>query len=357
MSKLEKMRIQLNENKTSGADTLIFFVKDNLLNVYLDNGISSFNFCLDITIEEQKSFAIDANLFYNAFSNFPTDDVLFALSEADNALIFGNKKTRVSLRTSFVSEVNDLLVKSFDHSSDTKFEKLDFSNFTESIKLTSFSCSIDIDSYPHSSIMFFLSGNKFNCTSSDRHRISIYGDKYKNDSSYLIPKYYAELMSSFVNKADNFEFAIYKNKLFLKWANNIFSTSLGDNKYQSIFKGYNKCFEESKFVFSITIDKQQILQSIKFIGNVSSSNEITMLFEYDKLVLSGTSSNKGTVIDQIHLDKEYENIEVTYLASHLLKVIEILPEDQIELAFHDYNGRYLLLVKTNNYNHMITPVG
>ena len=355
MSKLEKMRIFSNENKTSGNDTLIFYVKDNLLNVYLNNGISAFNFCLNFPIENEKSFAVDANLFYNAFSNFPTDDVQFALIDTENSLIFGNKKTRVALRTSEVSNVENLLFNSFDFSKETKFEKLDFTNFTEALKLTSFSCSPDIDQYPYTSILFFLNGNKVNCTSSDKHRISVYGDKYNGEISHLLPKLSADLMLNFINKIDDFCFAIYKNKLLLKWENNIFSTSLENNNYQKIFEEYNVCFDDSKFVLSISIDKQQILQSIKYIGNISSSHEITMLFEYDKLVLSGKSEGKGTVVDQIQLDKEYENLEVSYSANHLTKVIEMLPEDQIELAIHQLNDYYLLLVRTQWYSHIVFP--
>ena len=81
-----------------------------------------------------------------------------------------------------------------------------------------------------------------------------------------------------------------------------------------------------------------------------------MHFESDQLILSGTSSDKGTVIDKIQLAEEVENLEIIYLANHLLKVIDMLPEDDIVLSIQDYNGFYLLMVQTQNYNHIVFPM-
>ena len=356
VGKIDKLKISMNENKTTGSDSLLFYVKDDLLNIYLSNGVSSVNFCMNVTVDEEKSFAIEANLFYNAFSNFPTDEVQFAYLEDDHSLVFGNKKTRVSLRTSIVSNIDDLLFNSFDMSSNVNFEKLNYSNFYDALRLTSFSCAPDIDEYPYTSILLFIENNKFNCYSSDKHRISMFGNKYTNQVSHLLPKSSADLLLNFVHKNDEFYFTIYKNKLFLKWDNNIFSTSLENNTYQSVFENYNLFFEQSNFVLSTKIDKSQLLQSIKFIGNISSSHTITMLFESEQLILSGSSSDKGTIVDKIQLDEEVENIEVVYLANHLLKVIEMLPEEQIELVIHEYNGFYLMMVKTLCYNHLVFPM-
>jgi DNA polymerase III sliding clamp (beta) subunit (PCNA family) len=357
MSKLDKMKISMNENKTTGYDSLLFYTKDGLLNIYLSNGQSSVNFGMNISVDEDKCFAVDANLFYNAFSNFPTDEVQFAYLEDDHSLVFGNKKTRVSLRTSIVSNIDDLLFNSFDISSDVVFDNLNYSNFSDALRLTSFSCAPDIDEYPYTSILMFVDKNEFNCCSSDKHRISIFGKKYTNQSSHLIPKSSADLLLNFVNKNDEFKFTIYKSKLFLKWDDNIFTTALENNSYQSVFENYNKFFSESNHVLSTKVDKQQLLQSIKFIGNISSSHTINMHFEADKLIITGSSADKGTIVDKIQLEEEVESLEVVYLANHLLKVIEILPQDQITLNVKEYNGFYLLMVETLSYNHIVFPMG
>jgi DNA polymerase III sliding clamp (beta) subunit (PCNA family) len=356
MSKLDKMKVSMNENKTTGSDSLLFYAKNDLLNIYLSNGQSSVNFGMNISVDEDKCFAVDANLFYNAFSNFPTDEVQFAYLEDDHSLIFGNKKTRVSLRTSLVSNIDNLLFNSFDISSEIDFIQLNYSNFSDALRLTSFSCAPDIDEYPYTSILMFIEKNEFNCCSSDKHRISIYGHKYINQNSHLLPKSSADLLLNFVNKNDDFSFAISKNKLFLKWDDNIFTTSLESNSYQSVFENYNKFFSESNHVLSTKIDKQQLLQSIKFIGNISSSHTITMNFEANQLVITGSSADKGTVVDKIQLEEEVESLEVVYLANHLLKVIEMLPQEHVTLNVKEYNGFYLLMVETLSYNHIVFPM-
>ena len=96
-----------------------------------------------------------------------------------------------------------------------EFEELKKLNKTK-LKLTSFSCAPDIDEHPYTSILMFIDKNEFNCCSSDKHRISIYGKKYTNQNSHLLPKSSADLLLSFVNKNDEFDFTIYKNKFFLK---------------------------------------------------------------------------------------------------------------------------------------------
>ena len=73
---------------------------------------------------------------------------------------------------------------SFNISSEVNFDKLNYSNFTDALKLTSFSCAPDIDEHPYTSILMFIDKNEFNCCSSDKHRISIYGKKYTNQKNH-----------------------------------------------------------------------------------------------------------------------------------------------------------------------------
>ena len=51
------------------------------------------------------------NFSFTAFSNFPTEEVQFVFSESDNQLIFGNKKTRVALKTFSVNNIQERINK------------------------------------------------------------------------------------------------------------------------------------------------------------------------------------------------------------------------------------------------------
>lgn len=356
ISKLDRMKITIGENKTTNSDSLIFYSKDGKLNIFLENGFSSINLYLAVEVDHFNSFAVDANLFNNAFSNFPSDEVQFAYLEEDHSIIFGNKKTRVSLKTSVVDNLDLLLNKSFELSDDLKFATLNVNDFVESLKLTSFSCSSDIDEHPYTSIMFFVDDDKFNCYSSDKHRISIYGISYNDQKSYLLTKNSADLLLSIINKNDSYEYYILKNRFYLKWNNHTFSTLLENNVYQNVFSNFNKFVDDSKFELRTNIVKDEFIQSVKFIGSISSSHTITMSFRNDQLILSGSSSDKGTIVDKIQIDSNSSSFDVSYLTSHLIKAIETLPGNNIMFSINNYNDFYLMIFETELYKHIIFPM-
>ena len=356
VNKLDKMKITIGENKTTNSDSLIFYSKDESLNIFLDNGFSSINLSLGVEVGSFNSFAVNAYLFYNAFSNFPSDEVQFAYIEEDHSIIFGNKKTRVSLKSSVVNNIDSLFNKSFELSDDCHFISLNQNDFVEAFKLTSFSCSNDIDEHPYTSIMFFVEDDKFNCYSSDKHRISIYGNTYTDQKSYLIAKNSADLLLGTINKNESYDYFISKNRLYLKWGNDTFSTILENNIFQNVFSNFNKFLEDSKFELKTTIVKDDFIQSVKFISSISSSHTINMSFTNDQLILSGSSSDKGTIVDKIQIDKNSSTFDVSYLSSHLIKAIETLPGNNIMFSIYNYNDFCLMMFENESYKHIIFPM-
>ena len=350
------MKITIGENKSTNSNSLIFYSKDGNLNIFLDNGFSSINLFLGIQVDDFISFAVDANLFHNAFSNFPSDEVQFAYIEEDHSIIFGNKKTRVSLKSSVVNNLDSLLSKSFDLSDDCEFVSLNQNDFVEAFKLTTFSCSNEIDEHPYTSIMFFVEDEKFNCYSSDKHRISLYGNTYVDQKSYLITKNSADLLLNTISKNESYDYLILKNRFYLRWNNHTFSTTLENNIFQNVFSNFNKFLEDSKFELRTTVVKDEFIQSVKFIGNISSSHTITMSFTNGQLILSGSSSDKGTIVDKIQIDENLPTFDVSYLSSHLIKAIETLPGSDIVLSVYEYNSFYLMMFETEFYKHIIFPM-
>jgi DNA polymerase III sliding clamp (beta) subunit (PCNA family) len=350
------MKITIGENKTTNSDSLVFYSKDGNLNIFLDNGFSSINLLLGIEVEDFNSFAVDAGLFYNAFSNFPSDEVQFAYIEEDHSIIFGNKKTRVSLKSSVVSNLDFLLSKSFDLGDDIQFTPLNQNEFVDAFKLTSFSCANDVDEHPYTSIMFFIEDDKFNCYSSDKHRISLYGNTYTDQKSYLIAKNSADLLLNTINKNESYDYFISKNRFYLRWSNHTFSTLLENNIYQNVFSYFNNFLEQSKFELKTTFVKDDFIQSVKYIGNISSSHSITMSFTDGQLILSGSSSDKGAIVDKIEISENSSTFDVSYLSSHLIKAIETFPGSDIVFSIYNYNDFYIMVFEAEFYKHIIFPM-
>jgi len=356
VSKIDKLRLTTHENRAINGDSLVFYCHEDKIFLHTSNGISCALIYLCEMSDEFIDFAIDSQLFTNAFANFPTDEVQFAFLQEENQLVFGNKKTRVALKISLATKINERIANEFYVDKELDFQELNTSDFLSAFKYTSFSCAPDIEEYPYTSIMFFIADNKFNTQSSDKHRISLYGSNYQGESSYLISKTQAELLVNFINKEDKYEYCIHKNKFIIRWGHNYFVTSLENNTYQSVFSAFMKFFDESKEITHFSIDKNEIVKSIKFISSISSSHTFNIKNSGSELIISSSSNDKGAVADKIALAEEIEPLDVSYLVNHFIKVLEIIQQDDITLGFSDYNGYTICVVQDKNFNHIMFPM-
>ena len=352
LNKLEKLRLVQKDNK---SDNLIFYGSDSQLLVFLDNGLSSCFYKLDVEVTNPTSFSTDVSTFYNSLTAFPTDDIQFAYIPESNSLIFGNKKSRVNVFTNTVEDVEKLFKSTFEYPM-CDFYKLDVDKFNELIKYTSFSCAPDYDEFPYSSIMIFGDDNNFSGQSSDKHRISLYGDKYTDQKSYLLSKTSSDLIANIISEFDNFEYSVCKGKFILTWNSGTLITTCENNEYQNVFHNFSKFFDESELLFSFSLEKQEILKSLKFIGNISNSHIVEFNFSSQSLVLTSKSNDKGGALDKIVLTEAAPDLKVSYLSNHLTKVLEVLNEKVINFNIYNYNDFNLLMVECTNFKHLIFPM-
>jgi DNA polymerase III sliding clamp (beta) subunit (PCNA family) len=159
-----------------------------------------------------------------------------------------------------------------------------------------------------------------------------------------------------LNKDSEYTYCISKNKIIIKWDDNIFVTSLESNAYQSVFNSFKKFFLDSKFISSAVIDKNEMTKTIKFISGISGSHIFHIKTDGTEMTISSSSNDKGAVADKITLDEEMKPFEVSFLVSHFIKVFEILSHDNIKLSFHDYNGYTICIVQEQSFNHIMFPM-
>lgn len=355
LNKLEKSKLTVSENKSSIYGNLIFYTNDKKLFCYLNN-IHAFSSVFLTDVEDDFTFSLDCNIFLNAFNNFPTNEIQFIYNSENNTLVFGNKKTRVSLSTSLVSEnVIENLENSFLYSDDNIVE-INNDELTKAIKYTLFACAPDAEEYPYTSILFYIKNNNVCCQSSDKHRIALFGDSILPNNTYLISKNNAENILNFLDYKKDCKFYLSKNSLYLADDIDRFGCQLELNEYSAVFENYKKFLSTAELIFSIKLDKSDVTKSVKFISNISSGNTVTFQFLKDELILGSSSHEKGSAIDKIKLDEFVEELSVVYLASHINKVLDILPENIVEFDFLNYNGYTLLKLKANSYIHLIFPM-
>jgi len=355
VNKIGKLKITTHENKSVSNDSLVFFSDNNKLFLYVTNSISSSLVYLCESPEGFDNFAVDCISFTNAFTNFPTDEVQFVYIKEDNQLVFGNKKTRVSLKTAFVDNIDTVIKQDLATNENLDFTNIDIDNFLDSLKFSTFSCSSDSDEYPYSSIMFFIEDQSFNTQSSDKHRVSIYGKHYDNQASYLISKNQADLIINYLSKDNLYSYAIHKNKFIIKWNENLLVTSLENNLYQSVFSSFNKFFDDSKLIAKVFLDKDEILKSLRFNSNISGSHVFHIESNKSELLITSVNDEKGAVADKIALEDEIEKLNVSYLTNHAIKCLEMINSKTVEMNFYDYNNFTLCIVKDNQFVHIMFP--
>lgn len=354
-NKIEKLKLSTRENKAVNGDSLVFKSTEQKLYIHISNDISSAYVYLCDLDDEGVDFAIDSNLFTNAFSNFPVDEIQFSFIKEENQLVFGNKKTRVSLKTSSINGNSYNFEELFFINNQDIWSDLSSSNLQNAFKYSSFSCAPDFDEYPYTSIMLFMTDGKFNTQSSDKHRISIYGEKYSGEASYLISKNQAELTSFFIPKNSG-KYSIHKGKLLILWEDGGFSTAIDNNTYQSVYNTFTQFFQKSEHITNFTINKNDVLRSIKFISSISSSHNFYIKGSGKELVFSSSNNEKGAVIDKIQLSEDIKDFEASYLVNHFTKALELLNMDEVLLSFEDYNGYTICIVQDVNYNHLMFPM-
>jgi len=355
LNKLEKSKLAISENKSSIYSNLIFYTSSNKLFCYLNN-MHAFSSVFLTDVEEEFAFSLDCNIFLNAFNNFPTNEIQFIYNSENNTLVFGNKKTRVSLSTSLVSEkVIESLENSFIYDKDNIVD-INNDELAKAIKYTLFACAPDAEEYPYTSILFYIKDNSVCCQSSDKHRIALFGDSILPNNTYLISKNNADNILNFLDYRKESKFYLSRNSLFLVNENDRFGCQLESNEYSAVFENYKKFLNTAESIFSIKLDKSDVTKSVKFISNISSGNTVTFQFQNDELILGSSSHEKGSAIDKIKLDETVNDLSVVYLASHVNKVLDILPENIVEFDFLNYNGYTLLKLKADSYIHLIFPM-
>lgn len=348
LNKIEKSKLSMRENKAASS-SLIFHSIDGQLYIQSENNLCCSKILLqNVNASEDGTFGLDISSFFNAINNFPTEEVQFIYNSEENLLIFGNKKTRVSLATVPISNLQ------IDFAQNIESLEITPDDFVQSIKMTSFSCAPDFDEHPYTSILWFIEDGKINAQSSDKHRISVFGNHYELQHSYLISKVISDIILFYIDKISGLAFSLHNNKLYLSWNNGELSCSLEKNTFEKIFTNFNQFFQYVPFL-SLEIKKDALIQSVKFVSNIANSHMINLTLDINKLVVSATSNEKNAVVDTIEVEN-YECLSVSYVSSHLVKVLELLDSKNLKLNFLKHNDFILLMLETENFKHVLFPM-
>jgi uncharacterized membrane protein YoaT (DUF817 family) len=106
---------------------------------------------------------------------------------------------------------------------------------------------------------------------------------------------------------------------------------------------------------SLDLEKEALIKSVKFVSNIANSHMINLTLDINKLVISATSNEKNAVVDTLEVEN-YEVLSVSYVSSHLIRVLDLLDSKKIKLNFIKHNDFILLMLEAENFKHILFPM-
>jgi hypothetical protein len=170
----------------------------------------------------------------------------------------------------------------------------------------------------------------------------------------LISKTISDVILYYIDKIPGVVFSLFNNKLYLTWDGGELACSLEKNNYEKIFSNFNQFFSDS-FFLSLDLEKDALVKSVKFVSSIANSHMINLTLDINKLIVSATSNEKNAVVDTIEVEN-YEVLSVSYVSSHLIRVLELLDGKKLRLNFIKHNDFILLMLEAENFKHILFPM-
>ena len=146
----------------------------------------------------------------------------------------------------------------------------------------------------------------------------------------------------------------FNSKIYLIWDGGELSCNLEKNTYEKIFSNFNQFFSD-RFFLSLDLEKDALVKSVKFVSNIANSHMINLTLDINKIVVSATSDEKNAVVDTIEVEN-YEILSVSYVSSHLIRVLDLLDSKKLKLNFIKHNDFILLMLEAENFKHILFPM-
>ena len=171
---------------------------------------------------------------------------------------------------------------------------------------------------------------------------------------HLFSKTISDVILYYIEKIPGITFSLYNSKIYLTWDGGELSCSLEKNTYEKIFSNFNQFFSD-QFFLSLDLEKDALVKSVKFVSNITNSHMINLTLDINKIVISATSNEKNAVVDTIEVEN-YEILSVSYVSSHLIRVLDLLDSKKLKLNFIKHNDFILLMLEAENFKHILFPM-
>jgi len=317
---------------------------------------------LDISIEkkmegvnifENGSCVVSAKLFTDIVRKLPDEDVMIEKKDEGQILV----KTTMSefgiigLPADEFPEIGEI----------EKEETLTFEKevFTEMIRRTSFSASIDESKGIIVGVLMELEENSTNMIAIDGFRMAVVREEIKNENKnkIIIP---AKIMGDIskilydIEKEDKVEMILSKKKAMLLCENVKIVVRLLDGefiRYKDILPKERRCkVTVKKAFFHASMERASIL------SKEGKNNLIKFSINENNLIIT-SRSDEGNVREEIMIERDGVDIEIGFNAKFILDILKVIEDEEITLELvSSIKPCVIKPVSGNNYEYLVLPV-
>ncbi|MFQ3550282.1 MAG: DNA polymerase III subunit beta [Armatimonadota bacterium] len=303
-------------------------------------------------IIEKGSFTVQAKLISEILSNLPDVDIEISTDDQNNV----NLKCATS-DFNLLSLSPDEFPVIPDVQQEVRFE-IEPDIIKNAIKNTSFSVSTDESRAILTGILLQVVDSSIKFVSTDTHRLSLQECELgvaEGAVNAIIPaRALNELIKIIPDKCEKVEAVISANQIKFTIDNTILISRLIEGQFPNFEKVIPQ--EHTK---KMIVPTEQFMQSVKRANIVArdNSNRITLKSESGTLYVSSTSSNLGSVQEEVEVIMEGEDIKMAFNSKYLLDVLNVIETEAIEIELTgDINPVLIKPQGMDDYLYVLMPM-
>ena len=247
-----------------------------------------------------------------------------------------------------------------------KFQKVPVEDFLDIVEKTLYSVSLDESRYHLTGVFCesFSKSSTYHFAATDGHRLaafslSLAGDFISFDEEgIIIPKkglQEIKRMISLSEEGENFEFAVEKSRIVIKFKRKTLFIRLIDGK----FPNYKLLIPQDKGT-AIILNREEFLAALRRVSVLTNDRfrAINFLFQNGKLKLevSVPEVGEGTALVNCNYKKE-EGLKARFNSRYILDVINVLTEEDVKLFIKSKDKPMTITGKGNEkYTSVVMPM-
>jgi DNA polymerase-3 subunit beta len=302
-------------------------------------------------VEQEGKACVNAKKITDIARLLPSETVHIKLE--DSILKIKSGKTKYSLPTVNPEDYPQM----YPFPEDTAF-LISGAELQNAINKTLYAASKEESRYALQGDLFKSRDSYIDVVATDGHRLALYTTEREGQSDInievVIPQKSLNELKKLLTGMEDVEIAATSQYAFFKTKEWVLMTRL----LEGAFPDYTQVIP-SEFSIEITLDKKEVLESVKRVSAVVEGDvkPIKFTLKNNLLELRSFSQEFGEAVDEIEIDYEGEEFVIGFNAKYVIEALEALDEEKFYMKFTNPNAQTLVQpVESEKYKAIIMPM-